>query len=561
MKNSSLKKGCRAVSRFLSGALLMSAVLTGCGSGGNNVTEATVEKGNENTAMESQKAETENTAAEPVEISAVRPIPDDLKFDGDDTLDNNVWTRLYEEELNIKLTYDWMTPVAQYEQKLNIAIASDDLPDIFSVNGVQLKQLVEDERIMDLTEVYDAYASDYTKEVLQQDGGNALLSAEFDGKLMAVPKMASGLGNSNVLWIRTDWLKKVGAKEPETMEDVIKIAQMFTEDDPDGNGQKDTYGLGLNKDLWGMFASLEGFMNGYGAYPNQWISDESGKLVNGNIQPEMREALESVQTLYKNGYVDPEFGVKDGFKVSADVGEGKIGMFYGLFWNMGWLSEAKTANPDMEWKAYSVVGKEKGNVLVQVPFPIVTYYVVNKDCKNPEAIMQMLNLELDKCFGENGQPEIYNVDAEGKPIFEYPLIYSEPPMKNMDAQKKVSAALETEDTTELNVEEKGYYDNIILYRNGETAAWSTEMMYGPEGSLAVINDYAEKNMVKDNEYFGPSTDTMMNSEATLAQMQLQVFTNIILGGDISEFDKFVEDWKTLGGNTVTEEVNAWKDAR
>lgn len=547
MKNRFLSnRGYKMVGAVMLGAMLFA----GCGDA--------VEKTVEQEPTESVAAEAEDTGDELIEISAVRPIPDDLKFNGEDTLDNNVWTRLYEEKLKIKLTYDWMTPVAQYEQKLNIAIASDDLPDIFSVNAVQLKQLVEDGSVMDLSQIYEEYASDYTKEVLTQDGGNALLSAHFDDKLMAIPKMASGLGNSNVLWIRTDWLEKVGAKEPETIEDVMEIARLFTEEDPDGNGQKDTYGLGMNKDLWGMFASLEGFVNGFGAYPNQWISDENGNLVNGNIQPEMREALEKAQELFVNGYVDPEFGVKDGFEVSADVGEGKIGMFYGLFWNMGWLSEAKIANPDMEWKAYSVVGKEGENVLVQVPFPVVTYYVVNSEAKNPETLIQMLNLQLDKCFGGNSEPEIYNVDAQGNPIFEYPVIYSEPPMKNVDAQVKVSAALESGDTEELTAEEKGYYDNIIQYREGEVGAWSTEMMYGPESSLAVINDYAKNNKVKHNEYFGPSTDTMMQSEATLSQLQLQIFTSIIMGEDIQAFDKYVEDWKTLGGQVITEEVNEWK---
>ena len=539
--------------KLLASMLVAASILSaaGCGSGSDS---------SGSTASSTGSSAASDTKPAIREVTAVRPIPDDLKFPEGDSLENNIWTRQYESDLGIKLKYKWMTPVAQYEQKLNISIASGDIPDIFQVNSVQLKQLVEDDQLADLTGIYEKNASEYTKNVLNQDG-NALLSATFDGKLLAIPKMGSGLGQTNVLWVRTDWLKKLNLQEPKTMDDVIKIAQAFTENDPDGNNKKDTYGFGINKDLWGMFASLEGFFNGYGAYPNTWIEDGSGNLVNGNIMPEMKTALASLKDMFSKGYIDPEFGVKDSFKVSANVGEGKIGMLYGLFWNMGWLSDAKKANPDMTWKPFGIVGTKEGGALAQVPFPVSTYYVVNKKAANPEAIIEMLDLQLEKCFGETAEPGKYNVDQAGNPIFEYPLIYSEPPMKNVDAQVKVSKALESKDTSALNAEEKGYYDQIQAYRGGDLSGWPTEMMYGPEGSLAVINGYATNKKVYDNRYFGPPTSTMTQKDATLSQIQLQTFTDIIMNGDINQFEKYVTDWKSLGGDAITSEVNKWNSER
>lgn len=539
--------------KLLASMLVAASILSaaGCGSGSDS---------SGSTASSTGSSAASDTKPAIREVTAVRPIPDDLKFPEGDSLESNIWTRQYESDLGIKLKYKWMTPVAQYEQKLNISIASGDIPDIFQVNSVQLKQLVEDDQLADLTGIYEKNASEYTKNVLNQDG-NALLSAQFDGKLLAIPKMGSGLGQTNVLWVRTDWLKKLNLQEPKTMDDVIKIAQAFTENDPDGNNKKDTYGFGINKDLWGMFASLEGFFNGYGAYPNTWIEDGSGNLVNGNIMPEMKTALASLKDMFSKGYIDPEFGVKDSFKVSANVGEGKIGMLYGLFWNMGWLSDAKKANPDMTWKPFGIVGTKEGGALAQVPFPVSTYYVVNKKAANPEAIIEMLNLQLEKCFGETAEPGKYNVDQAGNPIFEYPLIYSEPPMKNVDAQVKVSKALESKDTSALNAEEKGYYDQIQAYRGGDLSGWPTEMMYGPESSLAVINCYATNKKVYDNRYFGPPTSTMTQKDATLSQIQLQTFTDIIMNGDINQFEKYVADWKSLGGDAITSEVNKWNSER
>jgi putative aldouronate transport system substrate-binding protein len=49
---------------------------------------------------------------------------------------------------------------------------------------------------------------------------------------------------------------------------------------------------------------------------------------------------------------------------------------------------------------------------------------------------------------------------------------------------------------------------------------------------------------------------MVERLSTLDQMENEVFTKIIMGAaDISEFDKFVEDWKRLGGDDITREIN------
>ena len=117
---------------------------------------------------------------------------------------------------------------------------------------------------------------------------------------------------------------------PKTMDELRQVADAFTNKDPDKNGKKDTFGLAMYKDIFGGgFGNVEGLFNGFGAYPNIWI-EKDGKLVYGSVQPEMKKALEFIQGLYKDGLIDPEFGVKDANKV-ADVSAGKLGMFYGSF--------------------------------------------------------------------------------------------------------------------------------------------------------------------------------------------------------------------------------------
>src|SRR5690606_22878796 len=108
----------------------------------------------------------------------------------------------------------------QYVQKMNVTLASGELPDFLSVNAVQLKQLAESELIEDMTELYEKYASPLTKDILSQEGTGPFDAATFDGKLMAIPQVEPSIERSMFAWIRTDWLSKVGLEPPKTMADV-----------------------------------------------------------------------------------------------------------------------------------------------------------------------------------------------------------------------------------------------------------------------------------------------------------------------------------------------------
>jgi putative aldouronate transport system substrate-binding protein len=494
----------------------------------------------------------------PIEVTAVSAIAEGMKFNEGEAIDNNVWSRAYESQLGIKVKYLWTTPAAQYDQKLNIAIASDELPDITQVSAAQLKRLVEDGQVEDLSGYYDQYGSELTKKILTEDGGNALKSATFGGKLYALPKMSSGQGQSDVLWVRTDWLKKLNLPEPKTMDDLIKTADAFVKQDPDGNGKPDTYGLGINKDIFGFYAAMEGFFNGFHAYPNIWLKDASGKLVYGSVQPEVKTALAKLQEIYKSGLIDKEYGTKDASKVSEAASAGKLGLFYGYFWNVGWQQDAKNANPNMEWKALPLPSVDDQPAKAQVPFAISSYYVVKKGAKNPEAAVKLLNFDLEKLWGSSAEPDVYNVDKNGLALFDYALLYGEAPRKNLDAQENVVKALGSGDPSALNAEQKGYYDSIVAYKGGDTKGWGTERMYGPEGSLGVIDGYSKNMQFMDDAYFGAPTQGMTDNNATLQKLQLETFTRIIMGGSVDDFDKFATQWSNLGGKTITDEVNAWQ---
>ncbi len=569
-------KGTSGAAAGLAALMLFVSACSGTENKETNGGQASASASSSSSATE----QTENSAAPngpldkydpPIEITTVRIVNDTYKYDEGESIDNNVWTRTIQDKLGITVKNNWVVsgdaPGGQGEQKMNVSIASGDLPDFIPVNSRQLKQLVEADLLMDLTDVYEQFASPFTKEILNQDGPNALASATFGGKLMAIPNTTSSMDNAMLLWVRSDWLNKLKLPEPRTMEDAYAISEAFTTQDPDGNGKPDTIGISLNKDLYGGYAGVDGFMNGFHAYPRQWIQDGSGQLIYGSIQPEMKQALAKLQEMYKKGEIDREFGVKDSGKAAEFAAAGRAGMHFGQMWNPLWpLVDNKKNDSDAEWQAYPLVSVDDRVAQPRTDLAVGTYYAVLKKAKNPEALLKIINLFVETGWGESTTPDNYaeHFTKGGVERHKYIPFQAWPARKNLDIHLHLLEAANSGDKSKLNPEEQDNERQISEYLSGKEGTelgWAYERVFGKDGSFKVINQYVSGNLILANEFYGAPTSTMVEKDATLQKMELEVFSKIIMGDSIDNFDKFVSDWKKLGGDAITAEVNEWKAAK
>ena len=223
----------------------MTASLTAC-SGGETQESASAQGG------QSEEADAQGGGPEGedlIELTYMHKLNGTEKYVGEDDINNNVWTRCYEDELGIKLNYTVAAAGDDYTQKLTMAIASNDLPDLMDLPPEEFSELANAGLLADLTESYDTYASDLLKETIEVDGGIQLASAKVDGKLYGLPQLSAADGTCDLLWIRTDWLENLGLEAPTNMEELLEVARAFRYEDPDGNGQDDTWGIGFQKDI------------------------------------------------------------------------------------------------------------------------------------------------------------------------------------------------------------------------------------------------------------------------------------------------------------------------
>lgn len=469
-----------------------------------------------------------------------------------DTYTNNIWLRGYENELGIKVKYDWIVPGENYNDKMNITLASGDLPDLLKVSMVQFEQLLDADMLEDLTPYFDKYASDLVKANYSEENGAGLKPVTKDGKLYALTDFFGSLDSSDMVWIRKDWLDKLGLAEPKSMQDIIKIAEAFTFNDPDGNGEQDTYGISLNKDL-----PINGFLLGYHAYLETWIKDDQGQIVNGTIQPEVKAGLAELQRLYKAGVIDPEFGVKEFAKAMEDVNAGKAGIMFLPQWAPFQVMNMVQKDPTVNWVPYPVQSIDDQPAKTQNHLGIGNVFAIRKGYEHPEALLKLLNFQAEKMFGESATKEraLY-LNGETGLGFQNATVSNLPANKNVKAQDEVEYALETGDTSKMGLEAQLFYKDILDYRNGDLTKWNMERIFGPLSSQGVIKYYRDNNLIVMNEFSYAPTKTMNSKQATLDKLRAETFAKIIYGNvSIDAFDKFVEDWKKLGGDEITKEVN------
>ncbi|WP_042196350.1 extracellular solute-binding protein [Paenibacillus camerounensis] len=469
--------------------------------------------------------------------------------------EDNRWTDLFKEKLKIDTKYKLMTPAGQYEQKLRLAITSNDLPDIFQAqNLTDMRQLAEGEAIQELGPIYDEYASPLLKSIIEAEGKEVFSPGTFNGKVYGIPVKMPSTNGYNHLWIREDWLNKLGLKRPQTIEDVYNIAKAFTENDPDGNNTNDTIGLTMNKDFLSSWAGMSGLFWGYGAYPEFWIKDTNGQITNGSIQDNIKEPLRLLAKMYKEGLVDKEFGSKDFNKANELLVSGKAGMFYGPHWFAGFADNSKQNDPNAKWITVPLPTKE--GVDIKIPLNIATdgFYVVRSDFEHPEKLVELLNLYVETLFSEEADLSKWWTEGDIDFVWQTAPIYTLKPSLDIEAHVNMKEAINNGTTDQLTGIAKGFYESI------QRGSGQMELMFGPTDTPFEFVASTYPDQILWNEWQNAPTATQTTAGSSLSELVYTSFTKIVMGEvDVDAgFEKFVNDWNKIGGEKIIQEINEAK---
>lgn len=546
---------------------LVAALLSGCAGKGAVREEYTVDL---------EHADPYGAYEQEITYTMGRQTQQNTKMPESDTYEDNAYTRYVKERLNAVCIDDFEATGDAYERQVSLSLAAGDLPDFMKVgNKDLLDELVENDLVADLTDIYDAYASDYLKEIYESYDGRCLDTATYNGRLMALP--GTNLDSApNILWVRADWLDELGLDvDPDgdgriTLEALEQMAEAFMEADPDGTGNPVgialAYWLNAN-DYSSATYCMTGIAGALGSYPRLWLEGEDGETTYGSIQPETKKALGLLHGWFKQGILDPQFGTRTWDDITALLTNGQTGIAFGIWHIPDWLlNSVRAAHPQARLKAF-VLEDEDGKVNVFHNNAASGYIVIRKDYPHPELAVKIANLFYDELVHtarmEETYPEIAAYQAAGVDNSTRPFNIEVNPYTSLlddyeDVRKGVAGEILPEEarTTESRNVIQSIQNYLADPENSEIGDWSK--YHSRMEGIELIRKLTEADAFSwVNPVFWGTTETMESRWANLQKLEEETFIKLVTGDlPMDEFDRFVSQWKEQGGAQILAEIDA-----
>ena len=477
------------------------------------------------------------------------------------TYEDNAYTRYLKKTLNVQNKNIFMESEERYDEALNILVKDRNLPDIFLVSDREtLEELVENDLIEDLTEVYKSCASDKIQEMYESYGKELLASGTFDGKLFALPETAIDDG-SQLLWLRRDWMEQLGVKEPKTLDEALSVIRAFQENRMGAEEGEDPVGLVCDPGLVGTVStsySVDSVFEMFGAYPQQWIKNADGEIVYGSLTEETKEALGYLRELYKQGILDPDFALRAQNNIRDLVVNGKCGAFFGLWWTPNNpLMDEYRKNKETDWEPYYLTADAKRTVEVYSTFWDSKYVVVRKGYDHPEIVMKILSVLFDYSRYEAEDADevnsyfALNVDPTARPLM-INVDYNEATyMVTKHIREALYSPGNAKTREDLSAIEASYFDACKEYLEAEVP--SVEAWAAYKSRISAVGLLVDANYrASEKKYLGDGDGEIPQ---TLRLLEKNAFIQIIMGKKpVSSFDSFVEEWYRKGGDSLTERV-------
>lgn len=532
-------------------AVLMSGMLAGCmtkGSGSEAAPKATLKDGKYDPVLT---------------ITTAKQLDENAgKYLNGESLNDNVMTRWGVEKLGIKIETTLLGGDAgNYNTKLRLALTgSEKLPDLIPVYDTSLaSDLIQSGQVRDITEDIKNFMPDRLKEIYKQypTTFNPVIQ---DGKVYGMA-ISPNLTEGEVMLIRQDWLDRLNSKAPTTIDEFEKVIAAFTNNDPDGNGKKDTYGFDFSgKDSYNTGWVSDPVMI-FSAYtgkslPGQWYND-NGKLTYGSVAEGNKEALAKLRDWYSKGYLNKELATQGAWDALADFTEGKAGIIIGRPWLYGSVKDVEKNIPGAKIAAYPTIKGVKEATTYQSGQLNDGVFMFNKDFNNMEAFFLYYDKLYDAAFGTGdfkyGFAKGYDYDiVDGKVVFD--SAHFNQPLQNAPSPSKM---LFTKNAPTVSEAGKTYYD-LANGTKPDTGPLMSAAAADQTTKNGYVISYENRDALLPNAFNGPPTKTMQSSWEQLTTMEKETFTKIIYSKEpLEAYDDFVKQWHEKGGTQITEEVNDW----
>lgn len=484
--------------------------------------------------------------------------PNNSNLPEGNTYEDTAYTRYLRKMLNIQNESVHMEREERYDEYVNILVKDHTLPDVLVVSDREtLHELVENDLVADLTDVYKSCTSPRIKEMYDSYGGELLEGGMFDGRLMAIPETVIDHGPC-LLWLRKDWMEELDLAEPKTLEEAFTIIEEFKKNRMGTEPGEEPIGLLCDTSLVGTTStnySVEPVFDSFGAFPQRWLMDEYGGVVYGSVTGETKEALGYLNQLYERGILDTDFALRAQNNLRDIVVEGKCGAFFGLWWTPNNpLMDTYDRDGTAEWEPYYLTEDALNGSQRFTTFRDNKYVVVRKGYEHPEIVMKIISVLFDhtryeaKDADEVNSYFALNVDPTARPLVINVDYYEATYKVTENIRKALNGKISV---NSLSAIEKSYYDACSNYLEGRNVT--------AEDWAAYKSRISAVGLLIDGDYKPPVRKYLEDTDGEIPEalktLEKNTFIQIIMGKKpLDYFDEFVELWYEQGGKELTEQV-------
>ena len=212
---------------------------------------------------------------------------------------------------------------------------------------------------------------------------------------------------------RGDWLDAVGASVPTTVEEFAEVARQFTFDDPDGDGEKDTWGIATSATSPGSWtSSLRTFLAafGYEHIERPYLDPVSGEITFFEVTEGFRDFLRWMNGMWEAGVIHPDVTLPNKQAVGTLFQDGHVG-FAGDSWTFvlpkyrpgTWFPNLFEKDPDARVEYLGELTAAGHEATWELRPALWTYHTVGKDTSDLvlEKILGVIELQMADPFYHN----------------------------------------------------------------------------------------------------------------------------------------------------------------
>lgn len=306
-----------------------------------------------------------------------------------------------EEQSNVHIEWNNI-PSDGYQEKKNLLLASNDLPDAFYAAGFSDFDLLKfggEGLIIPLEKLIDEYMPNLKALLSKRPDLKSIITAP-DGHIYSLPyaEEMNLINMPNQMFINKAWLDKLNLKMPTTLEEYHNVLKAFKEQNPNGKGNV------IPLSWWFQgWCGNEGDLLGLFGAPDVTTDDhrivKDGKVLYSVAMPEYKEAIAYFHQWYKEGLIDPEIASVDAEKLKAKGKTTDVTLGSFIWW------EGPEVVGEERMKDYALLPPLKnkdGNIVIgRTNYSEYSrdQFIITKANKNPEVTARWVDQLYDAKTG------------------------------------------------------------------------------------------------------------------------------------------------------------------